>query len=96
MRFSVDIKNEVTRLDSSKEELISELSAIVRNSADISRPSSYVYRSIFLSVSYSEFLFYKLGNNLLRFDQTKDRRIDAQVIALCGSPLLTRIVLIIC
>ena len=33
MSFSTDIKNEVTRLDSSKEELISELSAIVRNSA---------------------------------------------------------------
>ena len=37
MSFSTDIKNEVTRLDSSKEELISELSAIVRNSADISK-----------------------------------------------------------
>ena len=37
MSFSVDIKNEVTRLDSSKEELISELSAIVRNSADITK-----------------------------------------------------------
>ena len=36
MSFSTDIKNEVTRLDSSKEELISELSAIVRNSAHIS------------------------------------------------------------
>ena len=35
MSFSTDIKNEVTRLDSNKEELISELSAIVRNSADI-------------------------------------------------------------
>ena len=35
MSFSTDIKNEVTRLDSSKEELISELSAIVRNSAII-------------------------------------------------------------
>ena len=33
MSFSTDIKNEVTRLDSTKEELISELSAIVRNSA---------------------------------------------------------------
>lgn len=31
----MDIKNEVSRLDSSKEELISELSAIVRNSANI-------------------------------------------------------------
>ena len=33
MSFSMDIKNEVTRLDSTREELISELSAIVRNSA---------------------------------------------------------------
>lgn len=37
MSFSTDIKNEVTRLDSSKEELISELSAIVRNSSEISK-----------------------------------------------------------
>ena len=36
MSFSTDIKNEVTRLDSTREELISELSAIVRNSAVIS------------------------------------------------------------
>ena len=36
MSFSTNIKNEVTRVDSNKEELISELSAIVRNSADIS------------------------------------------------------------
>ena len=35
MSFSTDIKNEVTRLDSNKEELISELSAIVRNSGVI-------------------------------------------------------------
>lgn len=35
MSFSTEIKNEVTRLDSSREELISELSAIVRNSAVI-------------------------------------------------------------
>ena len=35
MSFSTDIKSEVTRLDSSREELISELSAIVRNSAVI-------------------------------------------------------------
>ena len=35
MSFSTDIKNEVTRLTSSREELISELSAIVRNSAVI-------------------------------------------------------------
>ena len=35
MSFSTDIKNEVTRLDSTREELISELSAIVRNSAII-------------------------------------------------------------
>ena len=37
MSFSVDIKNEVSRLDSTREELISELSAIVRNSAVIDR-----------------------------------------------------------
>ena len=37
MSFSTDIKNEVTRVDASKEELISELSAIVRNSADIDK-----------------------------------------------------------
>ena len=37
MSFSTDIKNELTRLDSSREELISELSAIVRNSALIDR-----------------------------------------------------------
>ena len=37
MSFSTDIKNEVTRVDANKEELISELSAIVRNSADISK-----------------------------------------------------------
>lgn len=36
MSFSTDIKNEVVRLDSTREELISELSAIVRNSAVIS------------------------------------------------------------
>ncbi len=36
MSFSMDIKNEVSRLDSTREELISELSAIVRNSAVIS------------------------------------------------------------
>lgn len=33
MSFSTDIKNEVSKLDSTREELISELSAIVRNSA---------------------------------------------------------------
>ena len=37
MSFSTDIKNEVTRLDSNREELISELSAIVRNSAVIDK-----------------------------------------------------------
>lgn len=37
MSFSTDIKNEVARLDSNKEELISELSAIVRNSANIDK-----------------------------------------------------------
>ena len=35
--FSMDIKNEVSRLDSSREELISELSGIVRNSALIDK-----------------------------------------------------------
>lgn len=35
MSFSMDIKNEVSKLDSTREELISELSAIVRNSAII-------------------------------------------------------------
>ena len=35
MSFSTEIKNEVTKLDSTKLELISELSAIVRNSAII-------------------------------------------------------------
>ena len=35
MSFSMDIKDEVTRLDSTKTELISELSAIVKNSANI-------------------------------------------------------------
>ena len=37
MSFSTSIKDEVTRLDSNKEELISELSAIVRNSAIIDK-----------------------------------------------------------
>lgn len=37
MSFSTNIKDEVTRLDSSKEELISELSAIVRNSANLDK-----------------------------------------------------------
>ena len=37
MSFSTNIKDEVARLDSSKEELISELSAIVRNSAIIDK-----------------------------------------------------------
>ena len=37
MSFSMDIKNEVSRLDSSREELISELSGIVRNSALIDK-----------------------------------------------------------
>lgn len=36
MSFSADIKNEVTRLESNREELIAELSAIIRNSAIIS------------------------------------------------------------
>ena len=36
MSFSTNIKNEVSRVDANKEELISELSSIIRNSADIS------------------------------------------------------------
>ena len=47
MSFSLDIKNEVTRLDSSREELISELSAIVRNSAVISdRVTIYIENNV--------------------------------------------------
>ena len=42
MSFSVNIKNEVTRLDSTREELISELSAIVRNSAVINYNSMVI------------------------------------------------------
>jgi len=37
MSFSTEIKNEVTRVDANREELISELSAIVRNSAIIDK-----------------------------------------------------------
>lgn len=37
MSFSLDIKNEVSRIECSKEELISELSAIIRNSATIDK-----------------------------------------------------------
>ena len=40
MSFSADIKNELTRLESSKMENISELSAIVRNSANINKEFS--------------------------------------------------------
>lgn len=47
MSFSLDIKNEVTRLDSSREELISELSAIVRNGAVISdRVTIYIENNV--------------------------------------------------
>ena len=35
MTFSTEVKNEVTKLESTKLELISELSAIVRNSSEI-------------------------------------------------------------
>ena len=35
MSFSTDIKNEVTKLDSTKTEYISELSAIIRNTSQI-------------------------------------------------------------
>ena len=43
MSFSLDIKNEVARLEVSKEELISELSAIVRNSAIIEDREIIIY-----------------------------------------------------
>ena len=43
MSFSLDIKNEVARLEVSKEELISELSAIVRNSAIIEDRKIIIY-----------------------------------------------------
>ena len=35
MTFSFNVKDEVTRLDTSKIESISELSAIIRNSSDV-------------------------------------------------------------
>ena len=37
MSFSYDIKNEVTRLENTNLEYIAELSAIIRNNADISK-----------------------------------------------------------
>jgi len=37
MSFSTEIKDEVTRIESTKEELISELSAIIRNSSEIGK-----------------------------------------------------------
>ena len=40
MSFSTEIKNEITRVEATKEELISELSAIVRNSAIIDKDIS--------------------------------------------------------
>ena len=43
MSFSVIVKNEVTKLESTKEELIAELSAIVRNSAVIDSPKVVIY-----------------------------------------------------
>ena len=43
MSFSLDIKNEVARLEVSKEEKISELSAIVRNSAIIEDREIIIY-----------------------------------------------------
>lgn len=53
MSFSVSVKGEVTRIDTSKEEDISELSAIIRNSAIIGREiviyieNNFVARRIF-------------------------------------------------
>ena len=47
MSFSLDIKNEVARIDVSREELISELSAIVRNSAVIDeRMTIYIENNV--------------------------------------------------
>ena len=48
--FSTDIKNDVTRLDSCREELISELFVIVRNSAVIMIENNIVARRIFKNI----------------------------------------------
>ena len=59
MSFSLDIKNEVARIDVSKEELISELSAIVRNSAVIDK-----WMTIYIENNIVARRIYKLFKNV--------------------------------
>lgn len=59
MSFSLDIKNEVARIDVSREELISELSAIVRNSAVIDE-----YMTIYIENNVVARRIYKLFKNV--------------------------------
>ena len=59
MSFSFDIKNEVARIDVSREELISELSAIVRNSAVIDE-----YMTIYIENNVVARRIYKLFKNV--------------------------------
>lgn len=59
MSFSLDIKNEVARIDVSKEELISELSAIVRNSAVIDE-----WMTIYIENNIVARRIYKLFKNV--------------------------------
>ena len=59
MSFSLDIKNEVARIDVSREELISELSAIVRNSAIIDE-----WMTIYIENNVVARRIYKLFKNV--------------------------------
>ena len=59
MSFSLDIKNEVARIDVSREELISELSAIVRNSALIDE-----WMTIYIENNVVARRIYKLFKNV--------------------------------
>lgn len=59
MSFSFDIKNEVARIDVSREELISELSAIVRNSVVIDE-----YMTIYIENNIVARRIYKLFKNV--------------------------------
>ena len=59
MSFSFDIKNEVARIDVSREELISELSAIVRNSVVIDE-----YMTIYIENNIVAIRIYKLFKNV--------------------------------
>lgn len=59
MSFSLDIKNEVARIDVSREELISELSAIVRNSAVIDE-----WMTIYIENNVVARRIYKLFKNV--------------------------------